>query len=162
MKKSNIEIITEAVAQLKKKDSILIENRTHERSIAHRLAIYIENIINSPQSEDYWDVDCEYNRDGIGYNAKALMKIKDNANNIGKTIKSIEKTKVYPDIIVHKRGQQVGLIAIELKHFSLDCRYDRIKLAEYKRQLAYKTAALIKYKTCGRGQKDIQITVEEI
>lgn len=159
---TNIEIIEQALEELKLRDSLLISNNTHERSIAHRLAIYIENIVNRIYSKDCWEVDCEYNRSGIRHDPKVLH-IKERAREIGKEIKTIEKTKVYPDIIVHKRGYQKGLIAIEVKRIGLDCKYDEIKLKEYKMQLGYETAVLVKYGVTGRGvNKKIETEIKEI
>ena len=46
-----------AIGVLFKNDSFLLENSVNERSISHKLVIYLEK-----QFPD-WDVDCEYNRD---------------------------------------------------------------------------------------------------
>jgi len=71
-----------------KKDQYLLEVDANERSITHRLAIYLEALF--PE----YDVDCEYNRNGI--DPKIL-------NDFKKKIDSDDTcgTTVYPDIIIH-------------------------------------------------------------
>lgn len=87
-------LIDNSIRKLVKNDSFLLVHNASERSIAHRLALYIE--------EDEWiyangyQVDCEYNRVGDG----VLKKLH------GLNIKYDEYgSLVYPDIIIHKRGQ---------------------------------------------------------
>ena len=52
--------IMHAIDSLRMNDFHLIKYDCNERAIAHRLAIYIEQIFNGEYS-----VDCEYNRDGV-------------------------------------------------------------------------------------------------
>src|SRR4051812_41886034 len=47
-----------AVDQVRSYDFALLEDSTGERSIAHRLAVYLE------REFDGWHVDCEFNRQG--------------------------------------------------------------------------------------------------
>lgn len=70
-----------------------------EWSIAHRLAVYLEQ-----QLPAGWHIDCEYNRQGLDYDEK---------RNPGGNI-------VRPDIIVHRRGHVAladNLLVIELKKY---------------------------------------------
>lgn len=83
-----------------------------EWSIAHRLAVYLENEF--PE----WNVDCEYNRQGLDGDSKE--------NSLGE--------KVRPDIVVHHRGcvePKHNLLIIELKKnesnldFGKACEYTK-------------------------------------
>jgi hypothetical protein len=78
------------IRQLFKNDLHLLEIRANERSIAHKLAEYLQ------QQFSEWHVDVEYNRHGI-------------------EIKRTSKKIVYPDIIVHLRNTDLNLLVIELK-----------------------------------------------
>lgn len=99
-----------------KKDWYLIEKNVNERSITHKLAIYMEQVFN-----DY-DVDCEYNRNLD--KVKVLNTIADRYNSLELNDDSIElnhaKRRVYPDIIVHRRRSDKrgdNLLVIEVKKF---------------------------------------------
>lgn len=84
--------VEKAIMLLLKNDLFLLEIKAHERSVAHKLAEYLQ------QEFLEYHVDCEYNR-------------------CGSNIKRIKKNRVYPDIIIHKRGNDSGnnLLAIEMK-----------------------------------------------
>ena len=88
-------IVSEAIAEFAKYDSDLLHLHVNERSIAHRLAIYIECRIAK------WNVDCEYNRD--------LSKPK---------MRQSDKKKIIPDIIVHRRNKPQNLLFVEIKKTS--------------------------------------------
>ncbi len=92
--------IMHAIDSLRMNDFHLIKYDCNERAIAHRLAIYIEQIFNGEYS-----VDCEYNRDGV--ELKRLYEM------FGETTNGLQ---VYPDIIVHKRGtNSKNILVLELK-----------------------------------------------
>lgn len=57
-----------AIKVLFMRDRFLLENDIHERSIAHRLGMYLQPLFSE------WDVDCEYNKKEI--NPKLLDGIK--------------------------------------------------------------------------------------
>lgn len=89
-----------ALDQLFKNDAFLLENGAHERSIAHKLAEYLQ------QQFPDWHVDCEYNRHGL----------------YPKRIPGIENCEadrssdlVLPDIIIHHRNTDDNLLVIEIK-----------------------------------------------
>jgi len=84
-----------------KNDLFLIENLVHERSIAHKLAEYLQH-----EFPD-WNVDCEYNKKDRD------TKILDEINECSKDRK---KDIVYPDIIIHKRDTDCNLLVIEIKN----------------------------------------------
>ncbi|MEN5408085.1 hypothetical protein [Aliarcobacter butzleri] len=131
--------IEQALMKLKDRDSILLEYNLNERTISHKLGIYIENIFTG------YDVDCEYNR--ISSNCKILdMVPKKYVDDDTKAI------TVYPDIIVHKRGNNdENYIVIEIKKSTNnspeEIDYDKRKLKEYKSQLGYKFAIFINIAT---------------
>lgn len=84
----------------------------NERSLTHKLAEHLQ-----PRFPGY-HVDCEYNR--RGYEQKKLPNPEptDSGNLTGKTI--------YPDIVVHQRGQQDNLLVIEVKKVGNDDRANDI------------------------------------
>ena len=74
-------------------DLYLLQEGAHERSMTFRLGMYLQPIFSG------WDVDCEYNRNISAPNL----------------IKSIPWRNVYPDVIIHRRGTDNNLLAIEAK-----------------------------------------------
>ncbi|MCL4678252.1 MAG: hypothetical protein KJ017_06625 [Alphaproteobacteria bacterium] len=126
--------MTEALEKLLVADFDLLEHDANERSISHRLAVYLESYFPG------WNVDCEYNRDG--HEPKRLSLQVDASVNLDD---SHAKT-VYPDIIVHKRGTDQNLLVIEIKKSSnpeSDGKKDKEKLKAYKSELGYKHAVFI-------------------
>jgi len=102
--------VMQAIEMLYARDSDLFTNDASEWTIAHRLAVYLEQVIPG------WDVDCEYNRQGPDKNPKAMPN----------------ENKVRPDIILHQRGQMEALhnlLIIELKKYEADS--DLGKVCEY-------------------------------
>lgn len=89
-----------ALGVLKKNDDYLLEVKASERSIAHKLAEYLQD-----QFPD-WNVDCEYNRQ------ENLPKELDG---IAECTERKRNNRIFPDIIVHLRGKEKNLFAIELK-----------------------------------------------
>jgi hypothetical protein len=88
------EIVSHAISKVFACDSELLERDASEWSIAHRLAVYLEQEIPG------WHVDCEYNRQ-----ENAVKKCRD-----GDTVR--------PDIIIHHRGGlelEHNLLVIEIK-----------------------------------------------
>ena len=90
------------------KDKYLIDNDIHERSMTHKLAIYLEELFNG------YDVDCEYNKNGLHIKEipdknKEIQKIRNSSRNK-------DLISVFPDIIIHKRGDESkNLVVIEVK-----------------------------------------------
>ncbi len=131
------EKVKNAYLQFLKNDGYLLENDVNERSITHKFAVYLENEFSE------WDVDCEYNRNGI--DKKTLIGLKekiDSDNLVGST--------VYPDIIIHHRGSHDNYIVIEVKkdyYTEKKNAHDEKKLKLYKEQLGYKHAYFIKFPT---------------
>ncbi len=104
-----------AIGVLFKNDSFLLENDVHERSIAHKLAEYLQ-----VQFLDL-NVDIEYNLKGL--KTKLLDSIKQCSEQ--------KKTeRILPDIIIHKRNTNYNLLVIELKTRNQDdiCDIEKLKL----------------------------------
>ena len=104
-----------ALGLLYKNDYFLFEESVHERSIAHKLAEYLQ------QQFPDWHVDCEYNRHGIS--VKKLPR-----ECVGK-----HKENVYPDINIHHRNTDDNLVIFEIKpnksNSVVEC--DDVKLVEF-------------------------------
>ena len=131
-------IIKVSVEKLLSKDSFLLKSDVNERTITHRLAIYLEECFSD------WNVDCEYNRDRFDTKKLDLFKVRLNSD-------ILKLVTVYPDIIVHKRGTKDNLLVIEVKKSSNKnedtIKFDNLKLKEYKRQLGYQYTFFIEIGT---------------
>lgn len=121
------------------RDAQLFVVDANERSITHRLAIYLQ--------EEFleYNVDCEYNR--VGENPKKIGDFKKRLDNFKKKIDSDDANAVtvYPDIIVHHRGTRDNFIVIEVKKTSNKDGDDLEKLKAYKSDLGYRCAFYVKF-----------------
>lgn len=108
-----LELVKRAVAECFREAPTLPES-VHERTITHRLAIHLENevrqldarMLGAEPREIF--ADCEYNRDGPE-RSKELV-------GLAEISRSGKPKHVFPDIIVHKRGEDgPNLIVIEAK-----------------------------------------------
>jgi len=137
------------------RDSYLLIHDINEPTISHRLAMYL-----TPIFPDF-DVDCEYNgnidaKSGRKYinllqtRAKELGLIKNNDSD-----KQIIDRLVYPDIIVHRRGQngkENNLLIIEVKKSSSqitdewDCeKLSRFTSKEYENNYDYCFGVFVRF-----------------
>ena len=132
--------IRAALVTLLRSDSELLIFDVNERSITHRLAVYLEEYFPG------WNVDCEYNRDHEDPKRLDLQRRDTNSADT-------QATTVFPDIIVHKRGTDQNLLVIEMKKSSNPegDEFDFQKLNEFKGQLGYQFAIFIEVGTGGRG-----------
>jgi hypothetical protein len=91
-----------ALARLCDRDRQLLAVDINERSITHRIAMYLQDEFSD------WDVDAEYNRDHDRIKAVRLEP---------QDVKSNDTcgTTVFPDIIVHRRGTDENLLVVEAK-----------------------------------------------
>jgi hypothetical protein len=97
-----------AVGHMVVKDRHLMENDGSERSIIHRVGVYLEGAF--PPG---WDVDCEYNLDGMTPNDPKAFMLPSAEPPHGDT-----ERLVTPDLIVHKRGSSApgaNILAVEAK-----------------------------------------------
>lgn len=138
--KEKVEI---ALGMLLKNDAFLPEHDVNERSISHKLAEYLQQLF-----PDY-HVDCEYNRIGkekLDYEwvvKKLDLSVVDLKSDDDKAV------TVFPDIIVHSRGERINLLVIEMKKEGLDYTQDMRKLKAFtsKKQLGYSLGCFIQIKT---------------
>lgn len=137
--KEKVEI---ALGMLLKNDVFLLEHDVNERSISHKLSEYLQQLF-----PDY-HVDCEYNRIGkekvdekwiIKELCLDVIDIKSNDE---------EAVTVFPDIIVHIRGEKENLLVIEMKKVGRSYTQDEKKLKAYtsQQQLGYSLGCFIKLK----------------
>lgn len=122
-----------ALGILFKNDTFLLKNSVHERSIAHKLAEYLQN-----QFLD-WEVDCEYNLKGL--KPKELEGI-----NQCSTQRTTDR--VLPDIIIHKRNKNHNLVVIEIKTNNQDdvCDIEKLKLfSDQSKDYKYVLGLFIKF-----------------
>ena len=126
--------IINAYKKLLEKDIYLLKNDVNERSITHKMAEYLQ------QEFSEYHVDCEYNRDGHFTKKLATKKIDTD---------DIEAQTIYPDIIIHKRGDNNNnFVIIEAKKAyanEIGKNKDIQKLKDYEEQLHYKFAIFITF-----------------
>lgn len=140
------EIVGKVIAAIKllfESDKFLFQVNSSERSISHRLALYL-----TPQFADF-DVDCEYNRDA--HEIKRLQL----ADVCGRSADS-DGSPVLPDIIVHRRGTEDNELVIEIKKStsSVPDEFDLEKLTAFREELHYKAALFLRIK-CGEDSPTI-------
>ena len=111
--------LSEALASLDTWDAKLLDWGAAERAICHRLAVYLEDVVNKDLRDgDRWHVDCEYNlfgsnqkQEGVIESLRKSMPVQGINDGPGK-----EKIhSVYPDVIVHHRDTTTNLLLIEMK-----------------------------------------------
>jgi hypothetical protein len=119
-----------ALAMLFARDGRLLEYAAGERAVVAKLAAYL-----TPLFRDF-DVDVEYNRHGLDTKALGLPA----------GCRGGGRRRVYPDIIVHRRGHdRANLLVVEVKkETNTEPRTcDRAKIEAMKREFGYKWGVLI-------------------
>jgi|SRR3989339_25690 len=131
------EIIVRAISGFLEKDSELLRKGVCERAIAHKLAEHLQKQFNGTSP---YNVDCEYNRiQGKTSLIKTLGLDPDS------------RKKVFPDIVVHKRGRNKNLLVLELKKKTADRNekeFDYKKLKAYTKELGYELGVFMEF-DCG-------------
>lgn len=123
-----------AVAIFRDQDRHLLEVDASERSITHRLAVHLECLFPD------WDVDCEYNRVGPARKTTSPKSINLQMAGLSETRRT---GRIYPDIIVHRRGSD-SLLAVEVKkHRGAGWEDDYRKAEAYVRQRGYEHACAV-------------------
>lgn len=121
-------VVEETLDQFIRKEKYLLEKNLNERTISHKFAEHLQRKFAE------WDVDVEYNKkkDDI-----KRMRLK------GKL------RRVFPDIIIHKRGPENNLLIIEIKKNASDeQKRDQIKrINKFKEQMGYSYGLFINFKT---------------
>jgi len=112
-----------AEVELYYRDLYLIQQCVHERTIVHRFAHYLENILVKNKKLKGFNIDCEYNR-----NLDGPKRI------------DVNGTDNYPDMIIHKRGEyDYDLLIAEFKtHWNNDNQTDINKIKEFMESKIYK------------------------
>lgn len=125
------ECVIAAIDLLMATDAYLFEVGAGERALSHRLGIYIEANFKG------WNVDCEYDRDGV--DPKRIPAGSGNDEDEG--------SRVLPDIIVHRRGPGPNHVVIEIKKSSNREPDDRDleKLRAYTGDLGYTHGVFIRF-----------------
>ncbi len=115
---NDVEIrVHQAIEELRKHDEYLLNVNANERSIIHRLAVYLHREFES------LNVDVEYNRDG--HEIKRL-----------RNLPNVKCDNVLPDIIVHTRGNNHdNLLVVEVKKLGNENGSDEKKLVEFTKPL---------------------------
>lgn len=128
--------VSEALKTLLFRDAFLLEVDANERSIAYRLAMYLQ--MHLPDLH----IDCEYNRDGVDPKKIQHLGLYPNDDDT-------EARTVFPDIIAHKRGTNENYLVIELKKStnSTNRTIDYAKLRGYKKTLGFQFALFIELAT---------------
>ncbi|ELZ08327.1 hypothetical protein C479_13348 [Halovivax asiaticus JCM 14624] len=134
--------LSKALERVIEDDTDLLRYDVNERSITHRLAVYLEEEVGGD-----WDVDVEYNRVGENEVSKAVSmehltsKIPDNVDP-----EDLDAKTVYPDIIVHNRGDHYdNLLVVEAKKSGRSGEYDREKITAYKKELRYEHGVFVTF-----------------
>ncbi len=134
---------------LRKKDFYLLEVNVNERTISHKLALYLQELFSS------WHVDCEYNR--YKKNPKRIDSLhKELSSGIQMNPLDGKAHTVYPDIIIHNRGTDDNLVVIEIKKMTSteeNDKFDLMKLRKYKKQLGYRYAVFLKLGVADNSNK---------
>jgi hypothetical protein len=139
--------VLSALRVLVERDSYLLSVDANERSITHRLAMYLQAELKE------LDVDCEYNRTGLDPKRVGHLDLCANPDDT-------DAQSVFPDIIAHARGtQERNYLAIELKKDTrrIGREVDRQKLRAYRHELRYRFALFIELQT---GQRPGVANVE--
>jgi hypothetical protein len=132
-----------ALRTLLERDGYLLDIDANERSITFRFAMHLQSHLPD------WDVDCEFNRDGVAPKKLGHLGLyPDSEDEEAKT--------VFPDVIAHRRGTKENFLVVEFKKSTshVDHDIDRRKLLGYKRQLGYIHALFIVVGTGGRPSID--------
>ena len=97
-----------SIDQLIENDLFLLKYAVNERTIAHRLAIYLEHRFTG------FHVDCEYNNDLDSENGRKKVYYQTDSSETN----DLFEAGAFPDIIVHHRGlngPNHNILVIEIK-----------------------------------------------
>jgi hypothetical protein len=143
------EVLSTALERVVQEDTDLLSYDVNERSITHRLAVYLEEEIDGER-----DVDVEYNREGEAEVSKSIST-KQLKSEISDDVdpEDLDAKTVYPDVIVHDRGEHYeNLLVIEAKKSGRSGGYDRDKLTAYKEELRYEHGVFVTFEGVRPGE----------
>jgi hypothetical protein len=140
--------LDDALREVVKSDRHLFETDAGERSIAARLAMYLQNVFPG------YKVDAEYNRAGdVPKRLNLPLQCAGYRNEESQSL-------AVPDVIVHRRGS-VGPnpLVLELKKTTNPDKghCDRVRLRAFREQIGYCYSALIVCETRKGRESDIMI-----
>jgi hypothetical protein len=98
---AELDKIISAIREFYAREGYLFEKDLGERTLTHRLAVYIERQFPG------WEVDCDYDRLGERTLRMPKATIVSTDDHLGKSI--------YPDIVVHRRAVPDNLLALEVR-----------------------------------------------
>lgn len=128
------EKVLNSIKKLFDEDIFLLKADANERSISHKLAIYLQDEFTELKN---LSVDCEYNRD-MDFDPKRMDDWK---SRCAQEVESddVHAKTVYPDIIVHERGNNDNnLLVIEIKKSNnSDNGCDKEKIKNFIKDLNY-------------------------
>lgn len=126
------EAVLRSLERLLNEDGHLLKVDANERSLTHRVGIYLQ------QEFPNWNVDCEYNRDD--HEPKELW-----IEGGDPDVYDENAQTVYPDIVIHKRGSKNNYLVIEFKKTSsrVGDEKDFTKLRAFCQQLGYRHALFV-------------------
>jgi len=101
---AELDRVIRALGEFYAREAYLFEKDLGERTLTHRLAVYLERQFPG------WQVDCDYDRLGERTLRMPKGSIVSTDDHLGKS--------VYPDIVVHRRAIPDNLLAIELRKAS--------------------------------------------
>jgi hypothetical protein len=130
-----------AICTLYGHDGELLDLDASERSLTHRLAIYLAAEFPG------WHVDCEYNRRG-----REIKRLRVDSDYWNLRADDTEAKTVFPDIVIHKRMTNENLIVIEAKKATgPDDTKDKEKLRAFteEQDYRYEYGLLLKLATDG-------------
>jgi len=137
-----------ALQEFYAQEKFLLERDLGERTITHRLAVYVERQFAG------WQVDCNYDR--LGERTLRLPRgtIVSTDDHLGKSI--------YPDIVVHQRDIPNNLLAIEVRKDSnhQPIEHDRHKLQALTDPhvwFAFATGVLVTLGRSGVGASEVYV-----
>lgn len=123
--KEVIDMLIKSCDLLLDRDSYLLEKHINERTLTHRLAVYLEEFFQE------WNIDCEYNK-----NKHLPKRIKFSWLKRKISTGSSYGNIVCPDIIIHKRNSDNNFIVIEAKK-DKDRRWKQWKIDDEMKLRAY-------------------------
>src|ERR1700722_4739781 len=98
---SELNKLISAIEVFYARETHLLKKDLGERTLTHRLAVYLENQFSG------WEVDCDYSRLGERTLRLPRGSIVSTDDHLGKS--------VYPDIVVHQREIPNNLLAVEIR-----------------------------------------------
>jgi hypothetical protein len=127
------QVVSTALQRVKDEDTDLLRLDVNERSITHRLGMYLQEAVG-----DAWDVDVEYNRIG-GNETKEVPE---------ELLTSGSQGRVVPDVIIHRRGSgEHNVLVVEAKKSGNSDGGDRQKIRAYLQHLNYDFGLFVRFDT---------------